>query len=117
MVSLSEHQKEINIATNKLTTMFLSFAKSEPQRSYKHGSNKKNKFERTTMRLFNAMQCNAMQCNAMQFSFQYFFHFMDELFSWNCTIDFKLILLDFAKDFAIFTIFTIWLQKYGWMDG
>ena len=51
---------------------------------------------------------------SMQFSFQYFFHFMDGLFPWNCTIDFKLILLDFAIDFAIFTM---WLQTYEWMDG
>ena len=29
-------------------------------------------------------------------------------------IDFKLILLDFAVDFAIFTM---WLQIYGWTDG
>ena len=32
----------------------------------------------------------------------------------NFTIDFQLILLDFAIDFAIFTM---WLQTYGWMDG
>ena len=50
----------------------------------------------------------------MQFFFQFFFHFMDELFPWNCTIDFKLILLDFAIDFASFTM---WLQTYEWMDG
>ena len=30
------------------------------------------------------------------------------------TIDFKLIFLDFAIDFAIFTM---WLQTYGWADG
>ena len=43
----------------------------------------------------------------MQFSFQYLFHFMDDLFPWNCTVDFKLILLDFVIDFAIFTM---WLR-------
>ena len=36
----------------------------------------------------------------MQFSFQYFFY--------------SLISLDFAIDFAIFTM---WLQTCGWMDG
>ena len=41
MLSRSEPQKEIEIATNKITTMFLYFSKSEPQRSYKHGSYKK----------------------------------------------------------------------------
>ena len=45
---------------------------------------------------------------SMQFSFQYFFHFMDDLFPWNCTIDLKLILLVFAIDFAIFTM---WLPR------
>ena len=50
----------------------------------------------------------------MQYSFQYFFHFMDDLFPWSCTIDFKLISLDFAIDFAIFTM---WLQTRGWTDG
>ena len=30
------------------------------------------------------------------------------------TIDFQLISIDFAIDFASFTI---WLQMYGWMDG
>ena len=39
---------------------------------------------------------------------------MDDFFLWNGTIDFKLILLDFAIDFAIFTM---WLQTYGWTDG
>ena len=34
--------------------------------------------------------------------------------SLNCTIDFQLISLDFAVDFAIFTM---WLQTFGWMDG
>ena len=43
MISRSEPQKEIEIATNKITTMFLNFGKSEPQRSYKHGSYKKKK--------------------------------------------------------------------------
>ena len=48
---------------------------------------------------------NEQRCGfSMQFSFQYFFHFMDDLFPWNCTNDFKLILLDFAIDFAIFTM-------------
>ena len=32
----------------------------------------------------------------------------------NCTIDFQLISLDFAIDFAIFTM---WLQTCGWTDG
>ena len=36
------------------------------------------------------------------------------MFPLNCTIDFQLISLDFAIDFAIFTM---WLQTYGWMDG
>ena len=31
----------------------------------------------------------------------------------NCAIDWQLISLDFAIDFAIFTM---WLQTYGWMD-
>ena len=39
---------------------------------------------------------------------------MDDLFPWNCTIDFKLILLDFAIDPAVFTM---WLQTRGWTDG
>ena len=43
MISRSEPRKEIEIATNKITTMFLNFGKSEPQRSYKHGSYKKKK--------------------------------------------------------------------------
>ena len=43
MISRSEPQKEIEIATNKITTMFLNFDESEPQRSYKHGSYKKKK--------------------------------------------------------------------------
>ena len=51
---------------------------------------------------------------SMQFSFQYFCHFMDDLSPWNCTIDFKLILLDFAINSAIFTV---WLQTYEWTDG
>ena len=50
----------------------------------------------------------------MRFSFQYLFHFIDKLFQWNCTIDFKLILLDFAISFAIFTM---WLQTYEWTNG
>ena len=41
MIFRSEPRKEIEIATNKITTMFLNFGKSEPQRSYKHGSYKK----------------------------------------------------------------------------
>ena len=41
MLSRSEPQKEIEIATSKITTMFLNFGKFEPQRSYKHGSYKK----------------------------------------------------------------------------
>ena len=43
MLSRSEPQEEIEIATNKITTMFLYFGKSEPQRSYKHGSYKKKR--------------------------------------------------------------------------
>ena len=43
MLSRSEPQKEIEIVTSKLTTMFLNFGKFEPQRSYKHGSYKKKK--------------------------------------------------------------------------
>ena len=41
MLSRSEPQEEIEIATNKVTTMFLYFGISEPQCSYKHGSYKK----------------------------------------------------------------------------
>ena len=41
MLSRSEPQKEKEVATNKINTMFLYFGKSEPQRSYKHGSYKK----------------------------------------------------------------------------
>jgi len=43
MLSRSEPQEEIEIATNKITTMFLYLGKSEPQRSYKHGSYKKKR--------------------------------------------------------------------------
>ena len=43
MLSRSEPQEEIEIATNKITTMFLYFGKSEPQCSYKHGSYKKKR--------------------------------------------------------------------------
>ena len=43
MLSRSEPQREIEIATSKLTTMFLNFGKFEPQCSYKHGSYKKKK--------------------------------------------------------------------------
>ena len=43
----------------------------------------------------------------MQFSVQYFFSF------YGVTIDFQMILLDFALDFSIFTI---WLLTYVWMD-
>jgi len=43
MLSRSEPQEEVEVATNKITTMFLYFGKSEPQRSYKHGSYKKKK--------------------------------------------------------------------------
>ena len=43
MLSRSEPREEIEIATNRITTMFLYFGKSEPQRSYKHGSYKKKK--------------------------------------------------------------------------
>ena len=39
---------------------------------------------------------------------------MDDLFQLSCTIDFKLISLDFAIDFAIFAM---WLQTYEWTDG
>ena len=41
MIFRSEPRKEI--ATNKITTMFLNFDESEPQRSYKHGSYKKKR--------------------------------------------------------------------------
>jgi len=41
MLSRSEPQEEIEIATNKITTMFLYFGIFEPQCSYKHGSYKK----------------------------------------------------------------------------
>ena len=41
MLSRSDPQEEIEIATNKITTVFLYFGKSEPQRFYKHGSYKK----------------------------------------------------------------------------
>ena len=44
MLSRSEPQKEIEIATNKITTMFINFGKSEPQHSYKHGSYKKKMY-------------------------------------------------------------------------
>ena len=43
IISQSEPPKEIDTATNKITTMFLNFGKSEPQHSYKHGSYKKKK--------------------------------------------------------------------------
>ena len=92
MLSRSEPQEEIEIATNKITTMFLYFGKSEPQRSYKHGSYKKTSLGK--------QRCGF----SMQFSYQYFFHFMDDTYH----------LLDFAIDFAIFTM---WLQLYGWTDG
>ena len=35
MFSGSEPREEIEIATDRITTMFLNFGKSEPQRSYK----------------------------------------------------------------------------------
>ena len=35
------------------------------------------------------------------------------LFPWNGTIDFQSISLDFAIDFAIFTM---WLYMYGWTE-
>ena len=41
MIFRSEPWKEIEIATNNITTMFLYFGKSELQCSYKHGSYKK----------------------------------------------------------------------------
>ena len=37
MLSRSEPREEIEIATYKITTIFLNFGKSEPQCSYKHG--------------------------------------------------------------------------------
>ena len=43
MLSRSEPQEEIEIATNKITTMFFYFGKSEPQRSFKRGSYKKKR--------------------------------------------------------------------------
>ena len=61
------------------------------------------KFVRTTMRLFNAIFFSI-------FSLYYECY----LFQLSCTIKFPLISLDFAIDFAIFTM---WLQTYGWMDG
>ena len=47
----------------------------------------------------------------MQFSFQYSFHSMDVIFLYHRI---PLISLDFARDFAIFTM---WLQTCGWTDG
>ena len=41
MLSRFDPRDEIEIATNKITIMFIYFGKSEPQRSYKHGSYKK----------------------------------------------------------------------------
>ena len=38
---------------------------------------------------------------------------MKNLFPLNFTIDFKLITLDFAIDFAIFTT---WYQMVGWIE-
>ena len=62
-----------------------------------------NKFVRTTVRLFIAI------------FFSIFFSFYEwHLFPLNCTIDFQLILLDFAIHFAIFAI---WLQTYEWTYG
>ena len=43
MLSRSEPQKEIEIATSEITTMFLNFGKFEPQRFYKHGSYRKTR--------------------------------------------------------------------------
>ena len=62
----------------------------------------KNKFVRTTMRLFNAI------------FFSIFFSFYGcYLFQLSCTIEYPLISLDFVIDFAIFTM---WLQMCGWTD-
>ena len=44
MLSRSETRKEIEIATNKITTMLLNFGKSQSRCSYNHGSYKKKKF-------------------------------------------------------------------------
>ena len=41
MIFRSEPRKEIETDNNKITTMFLNFGNSEPQRSYKYGSYKK----------------------------------------------------------------------------
>ena len=43
MLSRFEPQKEIEIATSEITTMFLNFGKFEPQRFYKHGSYRKTR--------------------------------------------------------------------------
>ena len=43
MLSRSEPREERVIVTNKIFTMFLNFCKSEPQRSYTHGSYEKKK--------------------------------------------------------------------------
>ena len=80
-------------------SMFLIFQKFEPQRSYKHGSYKKNKFVRTTMRLFNAI------------FFSIFFLFYGcYLFSLNC---------DFTwfgnRFFNLYNLVTdVWID--GWTD-
>ena len=54
------------------------------------------------MRLFNAILFSIL------FSFYGCY-----LFPLNCATRFQLISLDFAMDFAIFTM---WLQTYGWTD-
>ena len=47
-------------------------------------------------------------------AFQCYFLFNIFFIFWIiCTVDFKLILLDFAIDFARITM---WSQMYGWMD-
>ena len=53
----------------------------------------------------------AFQCN---FLFNILLIFGWYLFPLICAIEFQLILLDFAIDPAVFTM---WLQTYGWMDG
>ena len=55
MLSRSEPREEIEIAANKIATMFLNFGNTEPERSYKHGSYKKKKcvmFWLTTKNVF-----------------------------------------------------------------
>ena len=68
----------------------------------KSGNKLKNKFVRTTMRL----------CNAT-FVLIFLSFYGCYLFPWNGTIDFQLISLGIAVDFAIFTM---WLHMYELTD-